>query len=48
MLVFFAFDNDDTESSKRCVTFLKWIFLLKCMSKLIVIKSKQTGTFLEI
>ena len=30
MLIFFAFDNDDMESSKRCVTFLSLIFLLKC------------------
>jgi len=41
MLIFFAFDNDDMESSKRRVTFLSLIFLLKCMSKLIVIR----GTF---
>ena len=33
MLIFFAFDNDDMESSKRCVTFLSLIFLLKCMLK---------------
>jgi len=37
MLTFFAFDNDDMESSKRRVTFLTLIFLLKCMSKSIVI-----------
>ena len=37
MLIFFAFDNDDMESSKRRVTFLTLIFLLKCMSKSIVI-----------
>ena len=28
MLIFFAFDNDDIESSKRRVTFLSLIFLL--------------------
>ena len=28
MLIFFAFDNDDMESSKRRVTFLSSIFLL--------------------
>ena len=39
MLIFFAFDNDDMESSKRRVTFLSLIFLLKCMSKSIVIRS---------
>ena len=39
MLIFFAFDNDDMESSKRRVAFLSLIFLLKRMSKLIVIRS---------
>ena len=39
MLILFAFDNDDMESSKRRVTFLSLIFLLKCMSKSIVIRS---------
>ena len=29
MLIFFAFDNDDMESSKRRVTFLSLICLLK-------------------
>ena len=37
MLIFFAFDNDDMKSSKGRVTFLSLIFLLKCMSKSIVI-----------
>ena len=37
MLIFFAFGNDDMESSKGRVTFLSLIFLLKCMSKSIVI-----------
>ena len=41
MLIFFAFDNDDMESSKRRVTFLSLIFLLKCMSKSIVIKTNR-------
>ena len=39
MLIFFAFDNDDMESSKRRVAFLSLIFLLTRMSKLIVIRS---------
>ena len=39
MLIFFAFDNDDMESSKRRVAFLSSIFLLTRMSKLIVIRS---------
>ena len=39
MLIFFAFDNDDMESSKRRVALLSLIFLLKRMSKLIVIRS---------
>ena len=39
MLILFAFDNDDMESSKRRVTFLSLIFLLKRTSKLIVIRS---------
>ena len=30
MLIFFAFDNDDMEALKRRVTFLSFIFLLKC------------------
>ena len=42
MLIFFAFDNDDMESSKRRVTFLSLIILLKCMSKSIVIKQNHT------
>ena len=37
ILIFFAFDNDDMESSKGPVTILSLIFLLKCMSKTIVI-----------
>ena len=41
MPIFFAFDNDDIETSKRRVTFLSLIFLLKCMSKSIVIKPFQ-------
>ena len=36
MLISFAFDNDDMESSKRRVTFLLLIFLVKCMSKSIL------------
>ena len=39
MLIFFAFDKDDMESSKRRVAFLSSIFLLTRMSKLIVIRS---------
>ena len=39
MLIFFAFDNDDIESSKRRVAFLSSIFLLTRTSKLIVIRS---------
>ena len=39
MLIFFAFDNDDMESSKRRVAFLSSIFLLTRMSKLIVMRS---------
>ena len=39
MLIFFAFDNDDMESSKRRVAFLSSIFLLTRMSKFIVIRS---------
>ena len=39
MLIFFAFDNEDMESSKRRVAFLSLIFLLTRMSKLIVIRS---------
>ena len=39
MLIFFAFDNDDMESSKRRVAFLSSIFLLTRMLKLIVIRS---------
>ena len=37
MLIFFACDNDDMETSKGRVTILTLIFLLKCMSKSIVI-----------
>ena len=37
MLIFFAFDIDDMESSKGRVTVLSLIFLLKCISKSIVI-----------
>ena len=33
MLIFFAFDNDDMKASKRRVTFLPLIFLLKYMLK---------------
>ena len=36
MLIFFAFDNVDMESSKRRVSFLSLIFLLRCMSKSII------------
>ena len=41
MLIFFAFDNDDMDSSKRRVIFLSLIFLLKCRSKSIVIKTNR-------
>ena len=38
-LIFFTFDiNDDMKSSKRHVTFLSLIFLLKRVSKSILIK----------
>ena len=43
MLNFFphsTFDNDDMKSSKRQVTFLSLIFLLKCFSKSITILCK--------
>ena len=39
MLIFLTFDNGDTKSSKRHVTFLSLIFLLKCVSKSILIKN---------
>ena len=38
MIIFFAFDNGDMEASKRRVTFVSLIFLLKCMSKSSVIR----------
>ena len=41
MLIFFAFDNDDMESSKRRVIFLWLSFLLKCMSKSVIINNNS-------
>ena len=43
MLIFFAFDNDDMESSKRRVTFLWLSFLLKCMSKSVIINNNSNN-----
>ena len=38
MIIFFAFDNGDMAASKRRVTFVSLISILKCMSKSIVIR----------
>ena len=47
MLIFFAFDNDDMESSKRRVTFLSMIFLLKvCRNR--SLSDKRTMTIILI
>ena len=46
MIILFAFDNDDMESSKRRVTFLSLIFLLQCTSKSIVITIIRTVTMI--
>ena len=37
----FQFDNDDMKSSKRQVTFLSFIFLLKCISKSTTIRTSN-------
>ena len=44
MLIFshFTFDNDGMRSSKRQVTFLSLIFLLKCFPKWTTIKYTQS------
>ena len=46
MIILFAFDNDDMESSKRRITFLSLIFLLQCTSKSIVITIIRTVTMI--
>ena len=47
MLIFFAFDNDDMESSKRRVTFLSLIFLLKFILVAIVFVNDCVNVFVR-
>ena len=37
-LLFFSLENDDMESSKRCVKLISLIFIIRCLTKCNVIR----------